>query len=213
MAVTLIVEDGTGAPNSGANTYVSAADTFTYMNNLGREAWADLDDPTVFIFQAQQQMEARYRTLWKGKKRLSDNADNPTANDPLTQPLSWPRKEVYDEDGVLLDRKFIPQAIIDAQMEIAWVLAEGAQFVESSIDRSTSGVIREKVGPIDVMYQENAQGAPVYPFIDQLLQPYLGSPGFNKLAVFIGLTDAELEKINQQESFDPSDFPEFFDIT
>lgn len=211
--MALIVEIGKGLVAATENTYVTVAESDTYNELRGRETtWIDLDTELKeqHLIIATQQMEAVFRTLWKGKKRLSDDATSPTANDPLVQALSWPRKDVKDEDTVLLDRKVIPPLVKDAQIEIAFILAGGDQFVQSSIDRNTTGTIREKVGPIDIMFQENAQAIPWFPFIDQLLQPLTGSPGFNKLSIVVGLTAAEQLEVDKTAAFDPLAFPEFF---
>lgn len=212
--MTLTVEDGTVV--SGANTYVNLATADAYHLARGREVdWVDLDSEVreQSLILATQEMEARYRTLWKGKKRLTDSAGD--AIDPEDQPLSWPRKDVEDEDGYGLNKDVIPAAVKVAQMEVALQLAGGQNFVEDTITRDTAGVLREKIGPLETQWAEGTQSVPTFPLIDQILEPLITGSGNSKLGVTLGLTDHEKDQLEGgglDPFFDPSKWPEFFTI-
>lgn len=205
MATTLVIEDGTGAPDSGANSYVTVAEADTYMACRGRTEWADIASATriTHLINATYAMEATFRTLWKGKKRLSDDdPDDPTANDPLTQALAWPRKDVVDEDGAEVDRTTIPELVKTIQMEIAWHVSQGNEIVPDTVAASDRSLKREKLGPLETEYF-NVGGFPVtdFPFIYQLAAPLTGGAGGARINATIGLTADELEQIEHDEKY------------
>ena len=206
MAVALIVEQG--AIVADANTYVDADMVDAYMDNLGRLPWVDVANKTALIYRSALEMEARYRTLWKGAKRDDNDAVSP-------QPLSWPRKEVTDEDGTLVDDASVPNLVQLAQMEIVWLISSGSEFVQQEITSEEGRIKSEQVGPLKTEFFENKSTQSIFPFIDQLLEPLTGGVPLVKLGANISLTTDEIRSIERQEQFrvNPYDprWDEFFD--
>lgn len=101
--MALIIEDGSGVAN--ANSFISAASAGTYLN--GRSAtWtsASTSEQETVLFVAGQYLNS---LNWKGRKRDRDFT------------MSWPRVEVYDNDGYLWDYEDVPQNVKYAQVEAA----------------------------------------------------------------------------------------------
>lgn len=196
--MALIVEDGTMP--AGANSYVTLAQATTYHDDMGNAAWAAEASSAVKtskLLKACQQMEARYRTRWKGAKKTA------------TQRLSWPRKLVTDEDGNKLDESTVPSLVLDAQCEIALLLLAGSEFIRNEVGASESSVTSESVGPISISYGGGAGTTQSsYPLIDQMLETLAATAG-TKYTINIGLTAGELEDM-ANDQFDPADWPEFF---
>jgi hypothetical protein len=198
--MALVVEDGTII--AGAESYLSTTDYDNYLTARGR---VHTGSPTVtqkeqWLRIACQQMEARYRLLWKGSKR----------NDSLAvayQPLSWPRTDVVDEDEIEIDDQTIPQLVKNAQAEIAWLVESGRSFVTTEVKASDVQVTSESVGPISVSYSQSTQHTSTFPLIDQMLVPLANVSGVS-VGAYIGLT-AEEELAMAQAALDLTD-TEFF---
>ena len=88
MAVTLIVEDGTGLPNS--NSYVDLDDALTYFTQVGNPVWAAAasdDLRASALIRATAFIDATYRGHYPGY-RVQQRA----------QALEWPRVGAYTYD-------------------------------------------------------------------------------------------------------------------
>ena len=218
MSATLTIEDGTGAPDSGANSFSTLAEADTYMACRGRSSWADLDDAAriVHLINSMYSMEATFRSLWKGRRRLSQVTStrrdtttgevfivSETPNNPLTQPLSWPRRDVTDEDGVPLDPTRIPELVKTLQNEIAWHLSQGSTIVPDTVEANSRRIKREKIGPLETEYFE-AGSLPEtdFPFIYQLAAPLTGGAGGTRINVVVGLSADELDDIQRNKEYD-----------
>lgn len=206
--MALTVEDGTIVAN--ADSYISLVDAATYHTAMGNTAWAALANDTLreqYLRRACQQMEARYKGGWAGSKR----------NDSTTvtyQPLSWPRKDVTDEDGIALDSQTIPKIVKDAQCEIALMLAGGSEFLRKEITANEVSISSESVGPISVSYTHGSgsQSFSSFPLIDMMLAPVCNTSQLRATVSFL-LSDAEKDAFaayNNGGDFDPADYPDFF---
>jgi hypothetical protein len=107
MAVSFVVEDGTGLDD--ATSYVSVAEANAYLaaNIHKSSTWNALALPTR---QALLVWASRYldqRASWKGTKTVETSA------------LRWPREGVYDVDDNLIESDVIPPALKQATIEMA----------------------------------------------------------------------------------------------
>ena len=106
MTTTIIVEDGTVV--SGSNSYTTVSGVTVYATDYGLDDWnASTVTDTMrsqAVFKSMRYLEA---LAWKGTKYSAD------------QNLEWPRSDVYDRNGYLVDETTVPQAVINAQCEIA----------------------------------------------------------------------------------------------
>lgn len=109
MAITLVIETGTGI--TGANSYISLADAETYFEGrLNASVWtaATTANKNIALAQATRTLDANSR--WLG-----------TMVDPANQALEWPREEI-EIDGAEWPATEIPQAVRNATAELALFL-------------------------------------------------------------------------------------------
>lgn len=71
-----------------------------------------------------------------------------------TQGNAWPRIGVYDREGRLFDSDEIPDGIKNAEIELAFILADGGTLIENESQRAVDKV---KAGPVEVVFGGSAQ--------------------------------------------------------
>lgn len=166
--MALIVEDGTGMPNS--ESYASVAEADSYFANRGNDAWADLDtgQKEVALRLATDYMLQNYRQSWKGTR----------VKGTLDQALDWPRHSVYTDDITVTQRyagsrflvpsDIVPKEVKHACIELAWktTTAELAPDLER-------GVISETIGPISTTYDKGSPQYTRYRAVDLILRVLL----------------------------------------
>jgi Putative DnaT-like ssDNA binding protein len=161
----MTVEDGTGL--EAANSYISIADCDSYHTDRGNTAWTGTDPvKEAALIKATQFIDGRYRNRWKGI--------------PLTsvQALCWPREDIYDErDEEIVG---IPQRLKNAVSEAA--LRALTEDLNPDLERG-GRIKREKIGPIDTEYADNALARTSIPMITDLLSGYLKGKGFKVVRV------------------------------
>ena len=158
--MTLIVEDGSIV--TGAESYISVADASTYHTARGNTAWAALTTDALreaALRRATDYMRQAYRSRWQGYKVNEDQA------------LDWPRYDVVVE-GYAIDDEIVPTEIKNACAELALKAATADLLADQS-----QGVVREKVGPIEVEYDKSSPQSTRYKAIDAILSPYLKAGG------------------------------------
>ncbi len=100
----IIVEDGSVVAN--ANSYVSVSGVDVYATDYGYSDWTSATD-TV-----------KTQSLLRGMRYIEGlNFKGTRANDD--QKLAFPRYDLYDRDGYLIDDDVIPDRLIDAVCEAA----------------------------------------------------------------------------------------------
>ena len=106
MTTSIVVEDGTCI--SGANSYVTVSGIGVYATDYGLDDWSASTVTDTMrnqaVFKSMRYLES---LNWRGQKYSE------------TQSLEWPRSYVYDRNDYLIDEDVIPQAVINAQCEIA----------------------------------------------------------------------------------------------
>lgn len=128
----IVVEDGSVV--SGANSYVNEATLTAFATARG---YTLVDDEEVLLIQAMDYIES---LSYKGVKRTS------------TQPLQWPRVDVYI-DGYYLNSDTIPQQLKDGLCQTAIAIDQG-YGPQVDVPRTTT---MERVGDLEVQY---APGGP-----------------------------------------------------
>lgn len=151
--MALIVEDGTIV--AGADSYLSLAAAATYWTNHGSPvAWTGATD-------AAKEAGLRYATLWIDAKftwgGLIVSSD---------QVLDWPRYNVYDDEGRLVDDASIPQRVKDATAEMAKAHIDAA--LNATLSRG-GAVKSERVDVIEVVYLDWASPETDYPLVKRML--------------------------------------------
>lgn len=117
-----------------ANSYATLIQANTYhTDRLNNKEWTDADDATkeTALIMATRLINA---LSFKG---------SPTTT---TQKLKWPRTGIYTDDGVAIDSDTIPQFLVDATAEYAWLLL----ITDSTRESDTKGFKKLKVGPIEL---------------------------------------------------------------
>lgn len=164
--MVLFIEDGTGVAN--ADSWVDATDCTAYItahyDGAKLTAWtAASARHELLLRNAAQFMCTRYRGRWKGTRANED------------QSLDWPRSDVEDSDGYCIDDDVVPQAIIDAQCELA-LRGVSAELL-SDVSASSASIVSESksVGSISksVTYSGEKATQTSYPMVDNLLAPFL----------------------------------------
>lgn len=174
MAVTLIVEDGTG--KSDANAIASLVVFKKYFDDRGVSYSAYTDDMlNGAIVRASAFLANAY--LWQGIK-VNQRA----------QTMPFPRTGVFDREGWSILQNEIPREIIAACCELALVEAATPGALNPTVvlaDKVTS----EQIGPIRMEYANALSGAessrPTLTIVSDLISQFLdtGTGEFTLLRV------------------------------
>jgi len=164
--MAFVVETGAGLSN--ATSFISVADADAYASEVGLSAWTGASGTKeTALIKAQRYITQTYRGMWKGIRSTE------------LQALDWPRADVEDYDGYVLDSDSIPAAIKEAQVELA-VRALSADLI-SDVATDTSNVASESstVGAVaySVTYTGGKSSQKIYTVVERLLEPYLVAGG------------------------------------
>lgn len=160
----MIVEDGTIVAN--ANSYVTVEEFRAYATDRNITLPVDNDIVAGHLVSACDYLESRRRD-YKGVK-----------TDPTTQPLQWPRADVYI-DGVLLDQNTIPTVLKFAQFQLAIEKIQGVDLLPTNDEPF---VVKEEVGAIKTTYSDDVavNAPPRMRSVENWLEPLLNY-GFGQL--------------------------------
>lgn len=166
--MALIVENGTGSATS--ESYCSVTDADTYHANRGNDAWAALSTPLKeqSLRKATDYLEQVYSQAWQGLRIGS------------VQALSFPRHSVFVNNYVIAS-DVIPKALINATAELALKAAAGELL--SDLEQ---GVLREKVGALEVEYDKYSPRSKRYSAVEAMLKPLMQ----NSSGMYVGLIRA-----------------------
>ena len=159
MAITLVIEDGTGKVD--ANAYISLADVDAYHADRFNDGWGGSEEARESaILQATEFIDREW--VFQGDR----------ANPETPQALSWPRVGVYDEDAQSVDSDSVPLDVQYATAELALVVKCKGELLPTysvgALKRS-----RERVGVVESEQEFDADATTsFYPRVAQLLSPY-----------------------------------------
>lgn len=180
MALTIIVEDGTGVAN--ANSYVDVATLRTFASMRGVVLPASDDAVVPFLIQAMDYLESLdyIGTQTLNPPNLQWPRTPPTDTDDDMAMIGWDYPFGYyleDDDPDTSDEtppfgnNEIPQRLKNAQMQLALAANSGMTLVPSS---NGQFVVSEKIGPLETRYSEiRGSQMPSFPVVDALLEPYI----------------------------------------
>lgn len=173
MAITIIVEDGTGA-NLAANSYCAVADLRNYALLRSSALPVADDDCAVLLIKAMDYVEAQ-RDRYKGvKTSQANNAillptyligdpryqwNNPSmvaAESAQDQPLQWPRTGVAI-DSAILPNNVIPRELQFGQMAQALLIYDQQQ---NPTNYEVRGPVVEETSKIDVITETTRYAQP-----------------------------------------------------
>lgn len=157
----IVAESGSG-DNAAANSYVTVEQARAYAKARGKaKLFEDFDKTEQSLVVAKDYLDS---LSYKGLPTF------------VGQPLAWPRAGVYI-NWLELDDDAIPQAIANAQIEIAIAVASGIDIFPNS-SGTESFVKRKKVGPIEKEFEKGASfGSVVLSAALAMLGPYLTTAG------------------------------------
>lgn len=164
----LITETGEG--RSDSESYISVADATAYHAARGNAAWGALATDTVreqLLRKATDAMLQMFANRWAGTRSSS------------TQALDWPRYNVPMKDGPAnlpysygvrsyYPSNTVPAAVARACAELALKAASGDLVADG-----TQAVKREKIGPLEVEYQDATTSGTSYRAIEGMLAPFM----------------------------------------
>lgn len=152
-------------------TALADADAY-FVGRFGTTVWdaATDDEKSKALVSAARWLD---RLTWGG-----------TLTDPTTpQPMSWPRTNANECDGVTPGTAEVPQRILEAQWELAQIILADATEQESA--GQGTNVKRVKAGSAEVEFFENDVGSrrdtKLPPIAHDLVKCYLG--GGNGLGI------------------------------
>jgi len=143
---------------ASSDSYATLGEYQAYAAAMGWTLTASESEQETHMRRARVYLDRAY--LWHGY-RASE-----------TQALQWPRDMVPAVDGFSVASDSIPQPIMDAQCEMAWLIHEGADpFATVS-----GGEVKRKREKVDVIEEETEYGdareRPLYPSVDALVRGY-----------------------------------------
>jgi hypothetical protein len=151
--MSIVVEDGTGLSNSESYCTVAFADN--YHADRGNDAWENVDNKEAALRRATDYIEQVY-----GQNFIGSRVNG-------TQALSWPRNSVYC-NGYVVASNSIPNPLINATAELAYKAAQGNLSPDL-----TQGIKREKIGAIEVEYDNYSVQYTRFRSVDNLLAPLM----------------------------------------
>lgn len=143
---------------ASSDSYITLTEWETYATNMG---WTTAGTDAVkeaYLRRATLYLDRNY--IWLGTKKTAAAA------------RQWPRSMSELVDGYVVDSDAIPQAIKDAQAELAWIAHEGTDLFATV----TTGAVTKSRVKVDVIEEaEEYQGAlelPKFTAVTGLLAQY-----------------------------------------
>lgn len=159
--------------------YGTLTEANTYHSDRGNSTWAAATEAArnEALLRASDYIDGRYRVrLTTGRWRSAFVGER---TDGRSQAREWPRTNAVDYEGNEIPTDEVPTEIENATYEAA--LRELATPGSLSPDYTPSAqAMKEKVGPIEVQYRDNAPtqdnktpNRPIVPAIDEIVAPLL----------------------------------------
>ena len=148
---------------SNANSYLTEAESETYFENrLHSENWANVADPEQALITSTHMLD--WYMSWKGIKATS------------AQALEWPRVDVYDSSGNIIENTVIPSRLKQAVCELALFNVSVDRLADQDID----GYSMMKVGPLtlqsDAADPLSSKKKAIPKHIRQMLSDFITNP-------------------------------------
>jgi len=152
--MALVVEDGTGKPDSEAYSDATTFQQYCGARNMALVGYVTADFEAA-LRKAATYIEGTYR--FRGTKATA------------AQAMSFPRAAgTTDYDNLAVAP--VPRRVLQANCELAFI-ALSAELLPAS---ERGGKIKsESTGPVSVAYEEGAPVGPAYLLVDNMLRPYL----------------------------------------
>lgn len=161
----------TTTPGSAtANSYASLVEAAAYHTARGNATWTGTDAlKEAALIRATQWLDGRYGSQWPGVRwKLREQA------------LDWPRIEVYDRDGTVVDYDTIPVEVLNATCEAALRELTTPGILSPDVTPGTVKVLTEVKGikwtPLRAAASANDMALTITA-VDRALAPLIGGAG------------------------------------
>lgn len=166
--MSLIVEDGTGVSN--ANTYIPEIEANALLaEDMYASGWIDL---TAEQKEATLKSATRYLDMYfdySGDKVYADAS------------LRWPRRGVYDLDGVAVSSGAVPAPVKYATARLAWELAKKDRVSEPD----TQGISELKVDVIELKFDKYDRPKLLPSIVTQIMRGYGSAKSVGRTAKLV----------------------------
>lgn len=155
----------------GTDSYVSAADAWTYIAAMGLTVTGSMDDFDAALRRATQWIDATYRLRFPGYRTSGRD-----------QALEWPRTNAWDAAGESIATDEIPTEIKNATAEAAVRELASAGSLSPDVTPGTTKILTQVEG---LSWTPTGSGGansqkPVLHVVDGILAPLIGG-GSNRL--------------------------------
>jgi hypothetical protein len=144
MAVTLVVEDGTGLSTANSYLTVLEAEDILCVNPTAYATWTALTptEKDTYLVWASGYIDDYVD--WNGYKTVEDSG------------LRWPRCGVYNRDGILIGENDIPPQLKQAVAEIAVFLVNSSAAASGGQSSNLpEGIKRVKADVVEIEFFED----------------------------------------------------------
>ncbi len=154
MALTLVVEDGSGKTDS--NSYATAANGDAYHDkHLYAGAWTGATTATKEAALAMATRLLDQHVDWAGRQASQDQA------------LAWPRFGVRDRGGFAISGGTIPQELIEATAELARLLIAADRTAEAD----TKGFKSVAIDGLDMEVDKDDRARVIPSVVARMIEP------------------------------------------
>lgn len=155
MAITVIVEDGSGV--IGANSYVSTATIDSWLEtNPHDNTWSSLTQPQKNGYAVMSCRVLNEQINWNGWQTDDEQA------------LDLPRSGMVDRNGNFIDNDEIPAEVQNAQSELARLLA----ISDRTADADTAGFKEIGVGTIKLVIDKADKASVLADSVFQIIRAF-----------------------------------------
>lgn len=145
MAVTLVLEDGTGIATANAYIDATEADTILCVNPTAYATWSALTPAEMDTYLVWASNWLDDYIDWKGYKTVE------------TSGMRWPRCGVYNRDSILIPEDVLPDQLKQAVAETAvWLIGNQAAASGGTNDNLPEGIKRVKADVVEIEFFDNA---------------------------------------------------------
>ncbi len=160
--MAFVVETGSGLPNANSLTLVQTFRDFFSDRGTDTSSFTDTEVEYALI-KGTDFISNHYRGAWRGQRVKG------------TQSLPFPRQNLYDQDGFLLDTTIVPDRVQYAVSVTSKRLLDDATLnLQPDVNR-TDYLTKLKVDVIELEFEEDLKinPVPIYTEINEWLSGYL----------------------------------------
>lgn len=155
--MALVIDSTAAGPN--ANSYETLVEAQAYFDSrLPVAGWDDADSQNVLLVMATRTLDALaqpFKTLFRGADGVAYyRVRRQWTGSPATttQRLAWPRTGMFDHNGNAIPSNAIPQALKDAESELAGQLGNADRTLDNDV--VVQGLKSVKAGSVALTFND-----------------------------------------------------------